>query len=71
MTLRILIRGASVAQLVKCLISAQVMISWFHCLSPMSGSMLTAQSLEPALDSVFLFLSAPPALMLCLSLSQK
>ena len=33
----------------------------------MSGSVLTAQSLEPALDSVSPLLSAPPPLMLCLS----
>ena len=35
------------------------------------GSVLTAQSLEPASDSVSPSLSAPPSLMLCLSLSQK
>ena len=33
------------------------MISWFMGLSPMLGSVLTAQSLEPASDSVFPFLS--------------
>ena len=32
---------------------AQVMISWFVSLSPKSGSVLTAQGLEPALDSGF------------------
>ena len=32
--------------------SAQVMISQFVGLSPRLGSVLTAQSLEPALDSV-------------------
>ena len=54
------------AQLVKRLTLAQVMISQFLSLSPMSGSMLTAQSLEPALDSVSPSLSAPPLLVLCL-----
>ena len=39
--------------------------------SPASGSGLMAQSLEPASDSVSPSLSAPPLLMLCLSLSQK
>ena len=57
------------AQSVKCLISAQVMISHFVSLSPASGSVLTAQSLEPASDSVSPSLSAPPPLMLALSLS--
>ena len=66
-------------QLVKCLTSAQVMISQFMNLSPVSGSVLTAKSLEPASDSVSLCLSvclsvslslsAPPPLTL--SLSQK
>ena len=64
-------RGAWVAQLVEQLTSAQVMISWFVSLSPVSGSVLTAQSPEPASDSVSSSLSAPPPLMLCLSLSQK
>ena len=45
-------RGAWVAQLVKCLTSAQVMILRFMGSSPMLGSVLTAQSLEPALGSV-------------------
>ena len=36
-----------------------------------SGSVLTAQSLEPASDSVSPSLSAPPLLVLCLSLSLK
>ena len=35
----------------------------------MSGSVLTAQSLEPASDSVSPSFSAPPLLVLCLSLS--
>ena len=60
-----------VAQLVKHLTSAQVMISQFVSLSPALGSVLTAQSLEPASDSVSPSLSAPPPLMLCLSLLQK
>ena len=63
--------GTWVAQSVKRPTSAQVMISQSVGLSPASGSVLTAQSLEPALDSVSPSLSAPPLLMLCLSLSQK
>ena len=59
------------AQLVKRLTSAQVMISQFMSLSPASGSVLTAQSLEPALDSVSPSLSAPPLFMLSLRLSLK
>ena len=51
--------GAWVAQSVQHLTSAQVMISWFLGLSPTSGSVLTAQSLEPASDPVSPFLSAP------------
>ena len=61
--------GAWVAQSVKRLTSAQVMTSQFVGLSPAWGSVLTAQSLEPALDSVSPSLSAPLPLMLCLSLS--
>ena len=45
-------RGAWVAQSVKRLTLVQVMISRFVSLSPMSGSVLTAQSLEPVSDSV-------------------
>ena len=37
---------------------------------PASGSVLTAQSLEPSVDSVSPFLSASPLLMPCLSLSK-
>ena len=37
--------------------------------SPVSGSVLTAQSLEPAPDSVSPSLSAPPLLTVSLSLS--
>ena len=44
--------GAWVAQSVERPTSAQVMISQFVGSSPTSGSVLTARSLEPALDSV-------------------
>ena len=57
------------AQLVEHLILAQVMISQSVSSSPVSGSVLMALGLEPALDSVSPSLSAPPPLMLCLSLS--
>ena len=62
-----------VAQSVKHLTSAQVMISQFVSSSPTSGSVLTAQSLEPASDSVSpLFCSfLTRALSYSLSLSQK
>ena len=40
-------RGTWVAQSVKSLISAQIMISQLVSSSPLSGSVLTAQSLEP------------------------
>ena len=62
---------AWVAQSVKRPTSAQVMISWFMSLNPVSGSVLTARSLDPASDSVSPSLSAPPPLVLCLSLSLK
>ena len=62
--------GAWVAQLVKRPSSAQVMISQCMSLSPALGSVLTAQSLEPASDSVSPSLSAPPLLMLCISVSK-
>ena len=52
--------GASVAQSIRPLTSAHVMISQFVSLSPASGSVLTAQSLEPASDSVSPSLSALP-----------
>ena len=64
-------RGAWVAQSVQRPTSAQVMISWSMSSSPASGSVLTAQSLEPVSDSVSPSLSDPPLFMLCLSLSQK
>ena len=57
------------AQSIKRPTLAHVMISQFVSLSPVSGSVLTSQSLEPASDSVSPSLSAPPLLMLCLSLS--
>ena len=62
----LVVRGAWVVQLVEHPNLAQVMIS-----SPTLGSVLTAQNLEPASDSVSPSLSAPAPLMLCLSLSQK
>ena len=59
-------RGAWVAQPVKRLASAQVMISWFVSLSPESDSGLTAQSLEPAWDSMSPSLSVSPQLLVSL-----
>ena len=56
------------SRLNKHLTSGQVMISQSVNLSPTSGSVLTAQSLEPALGSMSLSLSALPPLMLCLSI---
>ena len=53
-------RDTWVAQSVKHLTSAQVVISWFVSSSPMLGSVLTAQSLEPASNSVSPSLSIPP-----------
>ena len=52
--------GAWVAPSVKQLTLAQVMISQFVGSSPASGSVLTAQSLEPPSDPVSPSLSAPP-----------
>ena len=63
--------GAWVAQSVERPTSAQIMISRFLSSSPASGSVLTAQSLEPAWDSVSPLLSDPPLLMLCLSVINK
>ena len=62
--------GALVAQSVKRLTSAQIMISRLMSLSLVSGSVLTAQSLE-LLRILCLPLSAPPPLMLCLCLKNK
>ena len=58
-------QGTWVAQSVKRQTSAQVMISPLVSLSPASGSVRTAQGLEPASDSVFPSLSVPPPLTLC------
>ena len=63
--------GTWVAQSVKHPTSVQVMISWFVSSRPTSGPVPTAQSLEPASDSVSPSLSAPPSFTLCLSLSLK
>ena len=57
------------AQAVERQTSAQVMISRLVGSSPASGSALTARSLEPASDSAFPSFSAPPLLVLGLSLS--
>ena len=56
------------AQSVKSRTSAQVMISWFMGLSPVLGSVLAAQSLEPVSNSVFPCPS--PTCTLSLSLSK-
>ena len=61
-------QGTWVAQSVKCQTSAQVTILWLMSSSPMSGSVLATQSLEPASASVSPSLSAPPPLVLSLSL---
>ena len=57
------------AQSVKHLTLAKVMILQSMSLNPASGSVLTAQSLEPALDSVSPLSAPPPTLTLSLSLS--
>ena len=59
-------RGAWMAQLVERLTSARVVILWFVSLSPASGSVLTAQSLEAASDTMPPSPSAPPPLFLSL-----
>ena len=64
-------RGAWVAHTVRHLTSAQVMISWLMPSSPTSGSVVTAQNLEPASKSMSPSLSAPPLLALCLSKMSK
>ena len=66
-----LLWGAWVAQSVERPTSAWVVISQPVSSSPALGPVLTAQSLEPASDSVSPPLSASPPLMLCLSHSQK
>ena len=72
-SLKSTLRSAWVAQSVGRPTSAQVTISQFGSSRPASGSVLTAQSLEPASDSVSPSLTAPPllTLRLSLSLSQK
>ena len=65
------LRGAWVAQSVERPTSAQAMISQLMSLSPALGSVLTAQSLEPASDSVSPSLSASLPLMPCLCLKNK
>ena len=59
------------AQLVEHPTSAQVMISQLVSSSPGSGSVLTAQGLEPAPNSASPSLSAPNPLTFYLHLSQK
>ena len=66
-----ILRGAWVTQLVERLTLAQVMISRLVGLSPASGSVLTAQSLEPASDSVCVSLSLPLPYCHSVSVSQK
>ena len=61
---------AWVVQSVTCPTSAQVTVSWLMSSTPMSGSVLTAQSLELASDSVSPSLSVPPLLTFSLSLSK-
>ena len=63
------LRGTWVAQSVERPTSAQVRISRPVSSSPASGSVLTAESLEPASDSVSPSLSAPPLLVLPLAVS--
>ena len=59
--------GAWVAQSGKRPTLAHVMISQLVGSGPTLGSVLTVQSLEPALDSMPPSLSAPSPLVLCLS----
>ena len=56
---------------VRQLTLAQVMISQFMGSRSASGSVLTAQNLEPASNSVIPSLSALPQFVLCLALSQN
>ena len=51
--------------------SSQVMIWWFTSSSPASGSVLTAQNLDPAWDSVSPSLCPLPTHALSLSLKNK
>ena len=55
-----MLRGAWGTQAVKRPTLGQVIISWSVGSSPMSGSVLTALSLDPASDSVSPLLSDPP-----------
>ena len=64
-------KGTWVAQSVKHLTSAQVMISQSVGSSPASGSVLTPQSLEPVSDSVSPSLCPTPSRALSLPVSQK
>ena len=64
-------RGVWLAQSVKHPPSAPVTISWFVSLSLASGSVLIAQSLEPTSYSMSPSPSAPPPLVLCLSLKNQ
>ena len=64
-------QGTWVAQLVKRLTSAQVMISQFMNSSLALGPVLTAQSLELASDSVSPSLCPSPACALSLSTKNK
>ena len=59
------------AQSVERPTSAQVMISRSVSSSPALGSVLTAQSLEPASDSVSPFLPLPCSHCVCLSMINK
>ena len=56
---------------VECPTSVQVMISRIMSSSPVSDSVLTAQSREPASDSVSPSLSSSPAHILSLCLKNK
>ena len=64
-------RGTWVAQSVGRPTSAQVTISRFVSSSPASGSVLTAQILEPALDSVSPSLLLPCSCSVSLSLKDE
>ena len=70
-TIKINYGGAWVDQLVEHTTLVQVMISRFVGSSPATGSVLIAQNLQTASDSVSPSLSAPPLLACCLSLSPK
>ena len=67
----ICLSGASVTQSVERLILAQVMISRSVSSIPTPGSVLTALSVEPALDSVSPSVSVPSVHAHALFLSQK